>query len=454
MSGLNIFNAHPALYWGKDSHSPRPGCRSAPGTAPAGPVGVTRIAGLEWETTGVLGLSQVDGRLCARGFPSWATVPGPASGWSMARRWHFFFAWVFVINGIAYLLYTLFSRHLTRDLLPTRAELRGIGTSIKDHLLLRHPSGDAAKRYNVLQNLAYLIVIFGLLPLVVMAGLAMSPRLDTVLHRLGRSARRPAIGALAALHRRRGAAAVHAVHLFEVVVAGLWNESPFDGHRLVQRAGRQDRQRGRDEQQAKRPPDAQGPARTPPPAARHRGRRGCRAAQRVRSAVAQRGLRRRAEERRATQPGGAETRRAAAGDGAGVRAPRHRADLSQQRHARAARCRLPGPAGRAVLPTSGWPCAAWSSTRPSTRWRNCAECRRARRSHATIVSRAGAASANGRACRWPRCSASQPLAAARFVVFRCFDSMNGPTPARPTHATTRASTSTMPTTRRRSWPTS
>ena len=46
--------------------------------------------------------------------------------------------------------------------------------------MFRHPTGDAATRYNVLQSLTYLVVIFGLLPLVVIAGLAMSPRLDAV----------------------------------------------------------------------------------------------------------------------------------------------------------------------------------------------------------------------------------------------------------------------------------
>jgi thiosulfate reductase cytochrome b subunit len=30
----------------------------------------------------------------------------------MARHWHLFFAWLFVVNGVAYVLYTIFSRHL------------------------------------------------------------------------------------------------------------------------------------------------------------------------------------------------------------------------------------------------------------------------------------------------------------------------------------------------------
>ena len=223
MSGLNIFNAHPALYWGRDSHFASPWLAIKAKDTPAGPVGVTQFAGREWQTTGVLGLSVVDGETKSRAFPSWATVPGPQ--WlSMARHWHFFFAWVFVINGVAYVLYSLFSRHLARDLLPTGAELRGIGRSIVDHLKFKHPTGEAAKRYNVLQNLAYLTVIFVLLPLVVVAGLAMSPRLDAVY-----------AGWVDLLGGRQSARSLHfiaaaglllftLIHLFEVLVAGVWNE--------------------------------------------------------------------------------------------------------------------------------------------------------------------------------------------------------------------------------------
>ena len=221
-SGLNIFNAHPALYWGDDS-SGKPWLAMRAENTAAGPVGKTRIAGSDFDTSGVLGLSNVDGRPTARGFPSWATIPGPQ--WlAMARHWHLFFAWLFVINGVAYVLYTLFSRHLVRDLVPTRVELRNIGRSIVDHLKLKHPTGDAATRYNVLQSLTYLIVIFGLLPLVVFAGLAMSPRIDTVF-----------TGWVELLGGRQSARTLHflaafglllfvVVHVAEVFIAGVWNE--------------------------------------------------------------------------------------------------------------------------------------------------------------------------------------------------------------------------------------
>jgi thiosulfate reductase cytochrome b subunit len=225
MSGLTIFNAHPALYWGRDSNFAAPwiSITTAPGSN--GPTGVTRIAGRQFATDGVLGRSRVGDAAAptARAVPSWATIPGPQ--WlSMGRHWHFFFAWLFVINGIAYVLYTIFSRHLARDLVPTRVELKNIGRSIVDHLKLKHPTGDAATRYNVLQSLAYLIVIFGLLPLVVIAGIAMSPRLDAVftgwVDLLGGRQSARSLHFLAAL----GLVIFVVVHVVEVFVAGVWNE--------------------------------------------------------------------------------------------------------------------------------------------------------------------------------------------------------------------------------------
>ena len=247
MSGLNIFNAHPALYWGQGSTFDRPWVSIGAENTPSGPIGKTQIAGHDFVTTGVLGLSEVDGAQAARAFPSWATIPGPQ--WlAMARHWHLFFAWLFVINGIGYVLYSLFSRHLVRDLIPTKDELRRIGASIRDHVLFRHPTGEAAKRYNVLQNLAYLIVIFGLLPLIIVAGLAMSPRLNAVwpgwVELLGGRQSARTLHFLAAF----GLLGFVLIHVFEVIVAGIWNEMrsmitgwytlPADERRTAREEGR------------------------------------------------------------------------------------------------------------------------------------------------------------------------------------------------------------------------
>src|SRR4051812_35279344 len=73
MSGLTIFNAHPALYWGRDSTFANPWVLITAVQKPGGATGVTRIAGHEFVTHGVLGVSKVsDGTLTVRAFPSWA----------------------------------------------------------------------------------------------------------------------------------------------------------------------------------------------------------------------------------------------------------------------------------------------------------------------------------------------------------------------------------------------
>jgi thiosulfate reductase cytochrome b subunit len=181
------------------------------------------VAGYELRTTGLFGLSRdADGMLRERGFPAWATVPGPR--WlSMARRWHFFFAWVLVVNGAIYAAYSLWSRHVSRDLLPTRRDLRSIGRSVLDHLRFRHPRGESSRHYNVLQKLTYLIVIFGLLPFVVLMGLAMSPSVNSMWP-----------GWVDVFGGRQSARTLHFVaamalvlftliHVFQVVITGVWN---------------------------------------------------------------------------------------------------------------------------------------------------------------------------------------------------------------------------------------
>jgi thiosulfate reductase cytochrome b subunit len=181
-SGLQIFNAHPALYWGVASSFDQAAfATDATRGADGKSHGVTTIGKARIGTDGVLGVSQnAAGMRVQRGFPEWATIPGPRS-LALGRRWHFFFAWLWVINGAGYLLWSLASRHMTRDLTMQRRDWRGIPKSIVDHLRFRHPVGDDARRYNPLQKLAYLGAIFVLAPLAVLTGLSMSPQMDGVL---------------------------------------------------------------------------------------------------------------------------------------------------------------------------------------------------------------------------------------------------------------------------------
>lgn len=237
MSGLQIFNAHPALNWGKSSYTGQPPVLEigAKQTSQGKVIGVTTIFGHEFNTTGLFGWTEgAEGELTARGFPAWMTLPG--TQWlAMARRWHFFFAWVLVIDGVVYLLYALFSHHLRRDLLPTPCDWRSIGQSIKNHLRFRHPSGEAARRYNILQKLAYLSVIFGLFPLIILMGWAMSPGLDALIP-----------GWVDIVGGRQSARTIHfivawalvvfvLIHVFEVMISGAWNNlrSMITGHYRV-----------------------------------------------------------------------------------------------------------------------------------------------------------------------------------------------------------------------------
>lgn len=170
-SGLQIFNAHPALYWGADSTFSDPWVSMTARRDGDQLRGVTKIGDLKFATTGVLGAS--DGQ--ARGFPAWATLPSYRS-LADGRRWHFFFAWLFVFNGVVYLAWGLFSGHFRRDLAPRRQELApsNLWDEVKAHTRLRF----SKDHYNTLQKLSYLAVIFGLLPLMVLTGLAMSPAVN------------------------------------------------------------------------------------------------------------------------------------------------------------------------------------------------------------------------------------------------------------------------------------
>jgi thiosulfate reductase cytochrome b subunit len=184
LSGLQIFNAHPALYWGKSSYAgPEPffEITARPAAAAVGELeGVTRVGTREFDTTGVLGASRTNaGVVVERAFPQWLTLPS-GRGLALGRRWHFFFAWVLVLAGLLWVGHAVANRRLGRDLLPSRLDWRALWPSVLDHLRLRRARGEAARRYNVLQKLTYVAVMLGLLPCMVVTGLAMSPWIDSL----------------------------------------------------------------------------------------------------------------------------------------------------------------------------------------------------------------------------------------------------------------------------------
>ena len=156
---------------------------------------------------------------------SWATLPSEQD-LATGRRWHFFLAWIFVINGLIYLAHGFVSGHFRRDVSPDREELkpRHLLRDIGNHLRLKAPRGEESKHYNTIQKLTYLVVIFILLPMIVLTGLTMSPGFNAFAPWLldlfgGRQSDRT-------LHFIAANLIVLfvIVHLVEVVIAGAWNE--------------------------------------------------------------------------------------------------------------------------------------------------------------------------------------------------------------------------------------
>ena len=214
MSGLMILNAHPRLYWGAFGANADHAWLEIT-------QGHIRIGSLTLPGLGIFGVM--------RGGRSYAvnpllTIP---SHYDLAgsREWHFAFAWLLVVPGLLFLAWTLLGRH-KRDLAPTLEELRPshILHDINEHAHLRFPTGEAAKRYNILQKLSYSAVIFVLLPGVIASGMMMSPGLNAawpwLLELLGGRQSARSIHFICAM----GLAAFIIVHLLMVILAGPVNE--------------------------------------------------------------------------------------------------------------------------------------------------------------------------------------------------------------------------------------
>lgn len=144
MSGLNISNAHPRLYWG------------------------------HW------GFAKEDAWLILPKFPGWITIPGHYD-LAAARDWHVLFALVFAFSLLAFMLLSLANRHFVRDLATRWADWRprAIWADIRAHLRLDFEAHGA--KFNFLQKAAYGAVIFILLPLMIFTGMVMSPGAEAML---------------------------------------------------------------------------------------------------------------------------------------------------------------------------------------------------------------------------------------------------------------------------------
>lgn len=142
-SGLGISNAHPRLYWGRYGAN-------------------FDAAWLELPR-----------------FPAWLTIPA-SYNLAISRRWHLFFALLLGFGLLGYMLVSLLNRHFARDLKLGRRELSAqhLGADLRAHLALRFHDPEDPRAYNVFQKLSYVAVIFILLPLVILTGVALSPGMN------------------------------------------------------------------------------------------------------------------------------------------------------------------------------------------------------------------------------------------------------------------------------------
>lgn len=176
LSGLQIFMARPDLYIGEQSGFSFDNSILSIRAEVEGDSleGITELFGWQFDTTGWLGAVGENGALQPKTFPGWLTIP---SGRDLAtgRVVHFFFAWILVATLAAWLVASLINGHIRRDLLIGRRDVRNLGREIIGHLRFRF---SREPRYNVLQKLSYLVVMFAILPLIVATGLTMSPSMD------------------------------------------------------------------------------------------------------------------------------------------------------------------------------------------------------------------------------------------------------------------------------------
>jgi Ni/Fe-hydrogenase b-type cytochrome subunit len=220
MSGLQIFNAHPYLYWGSTSDPDKAFFSIGASQNDDDVRGFINFYGRKIDTTGFLGVQQGVFGPQARGFPSWLTVPGYYS-LAAARRWHFFFGWLFAITGVFYLLYNLPVGHV-RKFFFTPHDIKKVPAMAAYYLHVRKTSPQEGE-YNPLQKMAYTGVFVVLAPLILLSGMAMSPQLNIAFHWL------PAL-----FGGRQSARAIHFIlafgflffalgHVFMVLTQGFLN---------------------------------------------------------------------------------------------------------------------------------------------------------------------------------------------------------------------------------------
>ncbi len=139
-SGLMIFNAHPRLYWGQ------------------------------------YGANFDHAWLILPRWPGWLTLPSHYD-LAGARHWHLAFALVLGFGLAGHMIWSLINGHFRRDLRIRARELAPghLARDAREHWAMRFHDPADPRVYNIFQKLAYAGMVFVLLPLLILTGLALSP---------------------------------------------------------------------------------------------------------------------------------------------------------------------------------------------------------------------------------------------------------------------------------------
>lgn len=104
-------------------------------------------------------------------------LPGGHHNLGAGRHWHFSAAIIWVITGLIYIGYMVFSGTWSR-LIPTSLDIIPQAIDVMGNYLTLNIPEEGAK-YNALQQISYAAVVFVLAPVQILTGLAMSPALTS-----------------------------------------------------------------------------------------------------------------------------------------------------------------------------------------------------------------------------------------------------------------------------------
>lgn len=161
VSGIVILMCHPRLYWGEVGNDLTPAFLELP----IGPNQHT-----EWVKTEPLAQNDNSSVSGTR-----ITVIVNQNSW--ARSLHLLTAWLLVMPGVLYLLAGVFTGHFRHYLLPISGQLthRQLWRDVVDHFRLRIRTETGRAQYGLIQKCTYCGIVFVVLPLTILTGLAMSP---------------------------------------------------------------------------------------------------------------------------------------------------------------------------------------------------------------------------------------------------------------------------------------